>query len=408
MSSVYVRGRSLWIAFTDAQGRRRGRASGERVVAGDSAGNERAIARARAIARELDQLMEEERRGERAAGPPTLAAYARGWVAARKARRLSTACDNEAGLRDHVLPALGRMLLEEVRPRDVRQLFRRLMDGGRLAPKTVLNLYGTLHRLFADAVADELREASPCVLQARRGELPEKQDKDPLWRRQAVFTRAEARRLCMEEVVPWWRRVLYAGLFFGGVRIGEMLGRRWSDLDASRSPLHALSVHSAWNSKLHEERGTKTRRVRLVPVHPEWARTLAAWRLSGWAALTGRHPTVDDWIIPHARSAWFDRPRSSKSILKALQLDCRRLGLRPRRIHDMRRSFISWARSDGAQRDLLKWVTHGPGRAVIDDYTEPEWESLCAQVLVLRLDLVPAPVVQLDQRASRDGHLGPA
>jgi hypothetical protein len=44
------------------------------------------------------------------------------------------------------------------------------------------------------------------------------------------------------------------------------------------------------------------------------------------------------------------------------------LGLRPRRQHGLRRTFISLCLADGASRDILRWITDAPEGDVIDDY----------------------------------------
>ena len=58
----------------------------------------------------------------------------------------------------------------------------------------------TLHRLFADAIADELIEANPCALAS--GELPKKVNKDPTWRSRAVYSREEVEQLLSDERIP--------------------------------------------------------------------------------------------------------------------------------------------------------------------------------------------------------------
>lgn len=45
------------------------------------------------------------------------------------------------------------------------------------------------------------------------------------------------------------------------------------------------------------------------------------------------------------------------------------LGLRRRRGHDLRRTFITLAQVDGARRDLLETVTHGPRGDIVSIYT---------------------------------------
>jgi hypothetical protein len=61
--------------------------------------------------------------------------------------------------------------------------------------------------------------------------------------------------------------------------------------------------------------------------------------------------------------------------------------MRRRRQHDLRRTFISLARADGAIKDVLKSVTHGRGDEVIDQYTEYPWPVKCEAVKALILDL---------------------
>jgi len=85
--------------------------------------------------------------------------------------------------------------------------------------------------------------------------------------------------------------------------------------------------------------------------------------------------------------------------LKKLHQDLERIGLRQRRQHDARRTFISLARGGGARKDMLKWVTHGPGDDVMDDYTTPPWEALCEAVACLRVGLKTGDVTPIRKAA---------
>jgi hypothetical protein len=79
--------------------------------------------------------------------------------------------------------------------------------------------------------------------------------------------------------------------------------------------------------------------------------------------------------------------------------DLERIGLRGRRQHDARRTFISLCRSDGARKDLLRLITHGrDGEDVMDSYTELEWKRLCRQVSKLRLPSSGAPGETIEGR----------
>ena len=109
-------------------------------------------------------------------GPITVADYAKRWVEDRKKIGLATATDDLARLRLHVLPTLGAMALEDVRPRQIRDLVLELRKRATLAPRSVRHVYATAACMFRTAVADELIPYTPCVL--ARGILPKNVDKD--------------------------------------------------------------------------------------------------------------------------------------------------------------------------------------------------------------------------------------
>jgi len=73
---------------------------------------------------------------------------------------------------------------------------------------------------------------------------------------------------------------------------------RWRHYDAAMEPLGKLTVAKAYNTRKHNEKGTKTNAVRHVPVHPTLAAMLAEWKLAGWAAMMGRAPEPDDLLVP--------------------------------------------------------------------------------------------------------------
>src|SRR5262249_11445890 len=77
------------------------------------------------------------------------------------------------------------------------------------------------------------------------------------------------------------------------------------------------------------------------------------------------------------------------------------LGLRHRRGHDLRRTFITLAQVDGARRDILERVTHNPkSGAAIDLYTSYPWASLCEEVAKLKVSRTPrGRVVQMSAAA---------
>jgi integrase len=312
-------------------------------------------------------------------GAPTVKEYAEGWIRNRRSLGLRTADDDDTRLKLHALPAIGAMAIDEVRPRHIRDLVLTMRKEGTLAPRSIRNVYGVLATMFRTAVADEVIAATPCVL--ARGILPKKADKDPAWRASAIFTRAEVEQLISDVRIPEDRRVLYALKGIAGLRHTEGATLRWRQYDATLEPLGAINLEK-----------TKTGVPRRIPVHPTLARLLAEWKLAGWERTYGRCPEADDIIVP-TRSLT-DRP--SPDAQRSLGRDLDTLKLRRRRGHDLRRTFITLAQVDGARRDLLETITHGPRGDIINVYSSFPWPALCAEVAKLKLDVREGQVIEAD------------
>ncbi len=371
MGSVYRRRRRLWLAFVGPDGHRVLRSSGFLV------GEEK---KARALLARLEAAVASDRPDELL--HLTFAGYVKRWGTARVAQGLTNAKNDQARLERYAVPTLGRLLLTQVRPRHVHELITSLKNPEKgLAPRTIISVAGLVRRLFNDAVSHELVESSP--YQLKRGELPKKRDKNPGWRSTALFTRDEAERLISDPALPEGRRVVYALGLLAGLREGEVSALRWRAIDKRREPLGSVAVVASFTRKNKREKAPKTGLAREVPLHPALATLLARWRLSGWAKSHGRQPKADDLVVPNQEG----RHITDNNLLRALAIDLVALGMRPRRFHDARRTFISLARGDGANRDVLRTCTHDPMGDQFDQYTTFTHADRCEAVGKLKLEL---------------------
>jgi integrase len=330
-----------------------------------------------------------------------LQVYGERWIASREKSGVRGVRDEAQRLRDYVFPVLGDKPIEDVGRADIKALVSGLGDvvsartKRSLSPRTQRHVYATLRTMFADAVADEVVIASPCTLRAKRGELPKKKDANPRWRSGAVFTREEIEGLISDLRIPELRRVLYALTFLGGMRIGEAVARQWRDYDPVCEPLGRLVIATQ-----HDEDELKTEQPREMPVHPTLARVLAEWKLR-YPVVCAQTPSPDAHIVPNrAKTRAAHLPICGKFAWRNLQSDLTTLGLRRRRVHDIRRTFISLALADGADKYLLKFTTHGrPKEDAFDDYATPPWETLCAQVAKLKIRVRRGTVTELRKNA---------
>jgi integrase len=97
---------------------------------------------------------------------------------------------------------------------------------------------------------------------------------------------------------------------------------------------------------------------------------------------------ADDGTCRRADRAW-----------QLLKDDLRALGFPHRRLHDLRRTFVTMARSAGAQTDLVRWIVHGPTTRVIDLYTSTPWPALVSVVKLVKATLPRGTVVKLRRKA---------
>lgn len=319
----------------------------------------------------------------------TVAEYVLAWV---KEQTHATQRDDQRRVERYVVgSALGRMPLREVRPKHVADFLEAVAKrdsrrGDKLGGRTVRNIFSVLQRAFARAVLAEVFEVSPCAVVAQAGLLPDAADKDPTARAEWIYTTSEVEALCASAEVPPDRRVLYALLALTGARFGEAAALRWRDYDASAKPLGRITIARSSRSSVRQIVGTKTGAIRRVPVHPELAKVLAAWKAEGWASHYRKpSPEPNDLIVPNK----LGKARGVSAAHQALGGDLRRLGFaeRGQQQHALRRTFVSLARDGGARGDLLRWVTHTPPRASLDQYTTPSWSSLCEEVAKIRVDL---------------------
>jgi hypothetical protein len=95
--------------------------------------------------------------------PITVAQYTARWLKEREALHHASHKDEARRLNKHMLPRLGHMMLEEVRPRHIREFVLDLRQGP-LAPRTIYHVYQTTALLFRTAVIEELIDATHCMV----------------------------------------------------------------------------------------------------------------------------------------------------------------------------------------------------------------------------------------------------
>lgn len=319
-------------------------------------------------------------------GPLTVERWAAMWLAALRAPGESLYTEYESLLDNHILPVIGRVELVDLTYEHIIKVLDAVRE---LAPRTRRNVYGKLKQMLRKAVPKHI-PVNPCleVEAEHQKHLPPNEDHDPEWRAGAIFTRSELELILFDERIPEDRRVYYSLLFLLGTRLSEVSALK---VTAYRPvpqvlPLGKMVIAFSFSSARRVIKRTKTKVTREVPVHGLLAGVLKEWLAPGGGRerLVAMAPGKDiDLIVPSREGGC----RRRNSVYAAMQRDLTLVGLRPRRVHDTRRTFISLAMEAGGHKDLLKWVTHGRPKSgdAFDQYKEPSWGALCAEVGKLEL-----------------------
>ena len=119
----------------------------------------------------------------------------------------------------HLVPGVGRVKLAKLRPDHIRRLYRSMLDAGK-ATRTVQYAHALLKRALAQAVMDGLipRNAAEAV-------RPPKLKRDEIQPLNADQVRA------LLDASDERSRALYTVAVRTGMRPGEILALRWSDVD---------------------------------------------------------------------------------------------------------------------------------------------------------------------------------
>ena len=162
----------------------------------------------------------------------------------------------EVNVRVHIVPELGRIALTQLTPQQVQRFINSKLDSG-LAPKTVTYIRQTLHAALAHAERWGLVHRNVASLT----EMPRRERRE-----MTVFTTAEARRF-LEAIEGDRLEALDRVALTLGLRLGEVLGLQWADVDFEGNALHIRHGLQRFGHEYHlmPPKTAKSRRVIALP-----------------------------------------------------------------------------------------------------------------------------------------------
>jgi integrase len=263
-------------------------------------------------------------------------------------------------LKNHLLPALGRKRLQDISTDDVAQLISQLRRKG-LSGKTISSALIPLNRIFSHAVRRGHISENP-VLRLERHERPRLQRRE-----QRVLNHEEIAAL-LDCCLPRYRPLLTTALYTG-MRLSELLGLSWQDIDFDRQVIYVRYQLS------RPTRDKPARRVRLktraatrdIPLLPQLAALLKRQKLAS------AHSSASDYFFATASGT----PLGGRNLeRRGLGRAADQAGLNapelPRlRVHDLRHTFASHLiidlKLDVAQ--VSRILGHSRPSVTLDTYT---------------------------------------
>ncbi len=353
--SVYEAADGRWrgaISWTEPDGSRR-----RRLVTGRTS----AEARGR-----LDELRAKLRVGALApSGGGTLADYLTGWLERDRQRvRPSTWRSREMHVRCYLVPGLGRLALARLSSADVERALAAFLRSGSpalpaarrrpLAPLTVRHVRATLRRALNAA-----QRAGLVGRNAAADAAPPYVAHRPV----AYLAAADVRRL-LDGTRDDRLGPLYALAVTTGLRLGELLGLAWADIDEAAGTLtvrRSLAEDGGGRWALAEPKSARSRRT--LPL-PELARQALDCQRTLQA--------VDRAV---AGTAWQDRdglvftdgvgrPLDPRNASHGFQVARRRLELPAVRFHDLRHSAATMLLSAGVPLAVISELLGHAGIAI--------------------------------------------
>jgi integrase len=280
----------------------------------------------------------------------------RSWEANTKANYASV-------LKLHILPALGKMPLADVRKAHIVAALKGMCDAG-MKHGSIDVTRRLLHTIFSEAEDNKLIDDNP----SRKVKNPARLDRTP----KAVLSLTESRHLIGS--LSGRTSILFRLLLGVGLRIGEALALRWSDIQ----PDGLLVDESA--DRTGSTKPTKTDTPRIVPLTPDIRVKLAAMRettyFGGDQDFIFGMPVTGALMRRQSAETFLDEARAASGLgLKLTFRICRR-------------TFATLAKAHAQPRDIQAMLGHTTAMMTETYYIQPVAESQQQAAVALETSLV--------------------
>jgi len=263
----------------------------------------------------------------------------------------------ERRIRIHIKPALGHFKIHEITPRMISEFLRDVSNKGAFLPA---HCYSILHAVWQQMIYDGDVGVTKNLLDNVKPPARPEVEHD-VWNVEQV-------KIFMEAVEHYRYHLVYFVCFTTGLRINEVLGLRWRDIDFDNMVIHVRNKIE--KAGLNPELGTpKTKKsVRSVLMIPKLAEELKKHRknqaIEKMAALAARTwvdygPEFDDLVFTKTTGGPVKREQLRKKefvpAIKACQANPE-TWIPKIRIHDLRHSAATYLLDIGTPIEIVSEI----------------------------------------------------
>ena len=258
----------------------------------------------------------------------------------------------------HIKPYIGNIPLTKLSSLDLQRLYKKLLSDGRvdrieskkqpkgLSAKTVRNIHQIISSALKLAIEQRLIARNP----ADGCALPKAE-------------RKEMQTLPVEQLTSFLREAKDSGVFAlyyidltTGLRRGELLGLKWSDIDLEKGDLRVQRQIGRINGKIIEMPLKTKNAYRTLPLSADAIDVLMQQR---------RKTGNSEWVFPSPTGG----PMSPDSVLHMLHRVLKRAGLPKVRFHDLRHTFATLALQNGVDiKTVSGMLGHFSAGFTLDTY----------------------------------------
>ena len=272
--------------------------------------------------------------------------------------RPSTYLTYHGYIENHIKPQLGKIPLNDLTTLHLQQFYKKLLAEGRvkrieaqkqpkgLSAKTVRNIHQIISSALKLAVEQRLIAHNP----ADGCALPKAE-------------RKEMQTLPVEQLTSFLREAKDSGVFAlyyidltTGLRRGELLGLKWSDIDLEKGDLRVQRQIGRIDGKIIEMPLKTKNAYRTLPLSADAIDVLMQQR---------RKTGNSEWVFPSPTGG----PMSPDSVLHMLHRVLKRAGLPKVRFHDLRHTFATLALQNGVDiKTVSGMLGHFSAGFTLDTY----------------------------------------